>query len=78
MQTSWSDWEKFDAWDYTTAADRCASMTYELSYLPASATANLIELKNSWDEDVKFKASNNTNDANVYTVTIRAKFTGQT
>jgi hypothetical protein len=52
-------------------------MEYDVSYAETSVTTGLISL-NSGSTTVTFKASSLIGDVKSYTVTVRAKFTGQT
>ena len=53
-------------------------MEYSLTYSPSSSTSSLISLSSTTSTNVNFGASSTTGDANVYTVTISARFAGQT
>ena len=57
-------------------SNSCGTMEYGVSYAETSATTNLISL-DSGTTTVTFGASNLIGDVNSYTVTVRARFTGQ-
>ncbi len=56
----------------------CGTIEYSLSYTPASGTTGLISLNASTLRTVNFAASNLPADQNAYTVTINARFVGNT
>ena len=64
----------FSATDNTS--NSCGTMAYEVSYAETSATTNLISLGSG--TTVTFMASSLIGDVKSYTVTVRARFTGQT
>ncbi len=64
----------FTATDSTSGA--CGSIEYSLVYTPASVTPSLISLASTTSTDVNFKASSSPGDANVYTVTVKARLVG--
>ena len=57
-------------------SNSCGTMEYDVSYAVTSATTNLISLGSG--TTVTFMASNLIGDVKSYTVTVRARFTGQT
>ncbi len=65
----------FSAIDNTS--NSCGTMSYDVSYLETSVSTGLISL-NSDSTTVTFGASNLIGDVKSYTVTVRARFTGQT
>jgi hypothetical protein len=63
---------------YTESTCGDCQVEYLLSASPSSATPNLISIPTATSPSVQFAASSNVADAAVYTVTIKARFTGTT
>ena len=53
-----------------------SSIEYQVTYTPASPTANLINLPISTDASIRFAQSTNIADAQQYTLTVKAKPVG--
>ena len=67
----------FTATDNTSGS--CGTMEFSLAYTPTNGTtSNLIRLSSSTSNIVNFGVYNNIGDANTYSLTIRARFVGQT
>ncbi len=55
-----------------------AAIEYQVTYSPTSTTLNLISLPTSTVPSIYFAQTTNTDDANTYTVTVKARPVGTT